>query len=484
MALTYFPVPLFLRDGTKGQKTMNQGFLFLSEAVLLDIRTLFQSTRIVSLFIISYFTFFYVPLHPSFHLLGRDSTFCPTFPLQLFQYHTIRLVYYGVIQRGKIDLRGVLRIVPHALTDDRNGNMLTSGDARPRVAAHVHREIHRQTGRRGYLFQFVVDKPLRTAVLRPFILRPSENRQQIFRPAIRIFVDNLLHALLPPDEHPLSRLPAAIGENAVAEVSFPKVSHVDERHAPRVEREEEHIPCQVPVGLLRQVQSPEATDDLQRNGAFHGSVYPRVDVPERVALLGEPLLHGAVVHGTENAVVERNRVPRHAVGLQESLVFLHQLRGDFVHYNVLAVPETPETAQCGRVRLRRPQLVQAAQLADDVVHEAEKRMPDERLPKHSHHIVGREATAAAAQFHDGGAHQLHVALHLPDNLPNGVHPFRINGHDPRLPGVPLLRKYLVLGRNLSHYPAASHQIDDGARTALDRRWAKFDFHSYHIALFV
>ena len=73
----------------------------------------------------------YFSLNPSLSKRWRILLNIPVTPLQLFQYHFICLVNHGIVQGREINLRGILRIMPHALADDRQRNVLVPGDARP-----------------------------------------------------------------------------------------------------------------------------------------------------------------------------------------------------------------------------------------------------------------------------------------------------------------------------------------------------------------
>ena len=44
--------------------------------------------------------------------------FYTEYPLQIFKNQPVCLVYHGSVEGGEIDLRGRLRIVPHAFADD------------------------------------------------------------------------------------------------------------------------------------------------------------------------------------------------------------------------------------------------------------------------------------------------------------------------------------------------------------------------------
>ena len=163
-------------------------------------------------------------------------------------------------------MRGRLGVVAHPLADDRKRYMLASGDAGPRMPADVHREVGLQPRHGRNRFQFVVDQAQRIAVLPQGVVGSPDDGQQPVGTLGRVFAGDLLHALLPLDEELLSGLAAAVGEDAVAEVLFPQMGHVDERHAARVERKEEHVPGEFQRRSGGEVEVLDASDGLERNG--------------------------------------------------------------------------------------------------------------------------------------------------------------------------------------------------------------------------
>ena len=59
---------------------------------------------------------------------------------------------------------------------------------------------------------------------------------------------NILHTPFPFDEKLLPRLSSTVGKDAVLQVFLPQISHVNERHTPYVETEQEHITGIVKIG--------------------------------------------------------------------------------------------------------------------------------------------------------------------------------------------------------------------------------------------
>lgn len=79
-------------------------------------------------------------------------------------------------------------------------------------------------------------------ILLPIIRIPLCNDgQEVFRFVYGVFVNNLLHTSFPVDEKLLPRLSSAIGKDTVLQVLLSQISHVNERHTPCVETEQEHI---------------------------------------------------------------------------------------------------------------------------------------------------------------------------------------------------------------------------------------------------
>ena len=88
-------------------------------------------------------------------------------------------------------------------------------------------------------------------------------------------------------------------------------------------------------------------------------------------LSGQPFLHGTVVGGTEDAVVERYGVQGNALSFQTSLVFHHQFGIDLVQEDIPTFPKPHEAAHCRCVGLRCACLAQLFQTGDNLSHETE-----------------------------------------------------------------------------------------------------------------
>ena len=130
----------------------------------------------------------------------------------------------------------------HALAYDGEGDVAVACGAGPGVACDVHGEVVLESDERHDFFQFGVDEVLRALVLRAFVgCCIADDGQEVGGWRCWVLVDYGLHVFLPPHEHALSGLLAAVCEEAVGQVGFLEVGHVDEGHATCVEAEEEHV---------------------------------------------------------------------------------------------------------------------------------------------------------------------------------------------------------------------------------------------------
>ena len=126
--------------------------------------------------------------------------------------------------------------------------------------------------------------------------------------------------------------------------------------------------------LSRQVKFLDAPDVLQGYGAFHGLVHSRIDMPEGMFLYGQPLFHGTVVGGAQDAHIERYSIQGCAIYFQPCLVFHYQVLIYIVQLYILVQSETHETGQSRRIGFRCAFPVQAFQLPNDGIHEVEERL--------------------------------------------------------------------------------------------------------------
>ena len=130
---------------------------------------------------------------------------------QQIQYSFIGFIHHSSIQRCKINLRGVLRIMPHTLADDRDWHITALGDTCPRMPTDIHCQGYWQLQLLPDFLQQMVYSVKFVGILLPIIFVSFCNDgEQMLRFVYRIFVKNLLHTLFPFDEQLLSRLPSAV----------------------------------------------------------------------------------------------------------------------------------------------------------------------------------------------------------------------------------------------------------------------------------
>lgn len=123
----------------------------------------------------------------------------------------IRIVHGYRIKRCQIDTRRGFRIVPHALTDDRQRHIFTSGDTGPSVARHVHRQRGWQVKLLSYFLQTAVDIVRGIQILFSFVLPLGMNDgQEKWRGRHSVFINHRLHLRLPVYHHLLPRLVTTI----------------------------------------------------------------------------------------------------------------------------------------------------------------------------------------------------------------------------------------------------------------------------------
>ena len=208
--------------------------------------------------------------------------------LQQFQDFQICLVDDRCAERCQIDARSGLGVVTHPLTDDRNRYVQTPGYAGPRVTADIHGERLGELEPGSDNLQTLVHLVRGIEVLGALVyaVLRTDDGQQVGRAAGVILGYQLVHAPLPLDGELLPGLPPVVGENAPAEVGLAQVGHVDEGHATRIEREQEHVAGKVERGMRPEVHLLDLADDFGSDGPLHGFVHPRVDVPKGVTLGG------------------------------------------------------------------------------------------------------------------------------------------------------------------------------------------------------
>ena len=279
-----------------------------------------------------------------------------------------------VVERGEIDARGALAVVPHRFADDGQRHVAALGYARPAVARDVGAERDGRFDAAADDLEARVDEVDGVEVLpSPPAARRRDDGQQIGRAGRGVAVDDVLHGLLPLDEQLLVGLLPAIGEDAVAQVLLLEVGHVDERHPPRVEAEHEEVAGLPQRRLRRQVECLDAADDDGRDGTLGSPAYAGVDVAERCAVGGQPALHGAVVDGTQVAHIKGRGVGDHPCPPQVGLVGCHHPAVHLAHRHVAPpATEAHEAVDRRRVGLRQPLAPYAPQVADGGSGECEE----------------------------------------------------------------------------------------------------------------
>lgn len=102
--------------------------------------------------------------------------------------------------------------------------------------------------------------------------------------------------------------------------------------------------------VKRKVEALDFADYLHRHSTFDGLADARIYVPEGRAVVGQSLLHGAVVDCPEIAHIERRCVRHKTLLAKPSLIFPYQFRTDFIETQVAAPNAEPHEA-VGRCRI-------------------------------------------------------------------------------------------------------------------------------------
>ncbi len=325
----------------------------------------------------------------------------------------IGTVYLRGVYLREVDAGGLLAVVAQSLADDRGGDVLAAGDAGPGVTRHIHGERMGQLEPLGEGGQMVVD-----AVLRPFVVaslpaRRLDDGQQEGGALRGIAVDYLLHLALPLDGKLLTGLLPLVDEIAAAEVGRGEIGHVDERHAPGVEAEHEHVAGESQLGAVSEVETLQAAYLAQADGTLDGLVDAHIDMAEGVAVGDELLLDGVVVDGAEVAQIERAGVFGDADAPQVSLVELHEVGVDGVELHVMTVAEAQEAVQCGEEAFGRAVAPEAPEDGNALLHEVLQGGICGGLLIGADHIVGSKAVGSGVQAFGHAAKALEV---VPDGF--------------------------------------------------------------------
>lgn len=165
------------------------------------------------------------------------------------------------------------------------------------------------------------------------------------------FVQDVLHLAGPLHGEQLSRLLPAVGDVTVEQVLFAEIGHVDKRHAPHAETEDEHVARKVEAGEGGKVELLETLDLGEGDAPLDRLVYAAIDVPEGMAVGGKPTGNGHPIVGAEDAHVERGGVARQAAPEQGGFVKLQKVGVHLVEREVHALPEADEAVEGGTVGL-------------------------------------------------------------------------------------------------------------------------------------
>lgn len=255
-------------------------------------------------------------------------------------YLAVGIVNNGGVERGEIDASGAFRVVPHCFADGGYGDVAALGDACPAMTGDVGGKRNGASCHTADDAQVAVYQVDGVQILPPLALAGrGDYWQKVRREGVLVSVGDVLHWLFPLDVKPLAGLFAAVGKHAVAEVGFLQVGHVDKRHTARVKTEHEQVTRKLQRMVKRKVEALYSADYLHGHGALDGLADTRIYVLERRAVVGQSLLHGAVVNCPKVAHIERRGVRHKALLVQPCLVFPYQFRADFIETQV-AAPDT------------------------------------------------------------------------------------------------------------------------------------------------
>ena len=151
---------------------------------------------------------------------------------------------------------------------------------------------------------------------------PVQHGQHIQRVAI-VSVDDLLQGRLDAQGEHLPGFLAFIGQHTVADIAFPQVDHVHERHSPGVKTEHEKVAGQRIFGVHgRQVGIVDSPEGLTRQGALAGGhLLDAFSVKGIAGSRGEkPAFDRPVVNGAQVSQVKYDGIGPQAPGQEPSFV--------------------------------------------------------------------------------------------------------------------------------------------------------------------
>ena len=262
-------------------------------------------------------------------------------------------------------------MMTHTLTDDRQGDVLGFGCTGPGVPSYIQRQRQRKLDELTYEFQLAVDVAQPLFILFVLVLAGGLKDGQQVRTGNGIAVQDVLHAGFPPHGKELAGFAATIGKDAVLQVALFEVGHVDEGHAPGVEREEEEVAGQGELGVVTEVELLDAVHGLEGYSPLGGFVDAGIDFAEGMVLWGISLSYGSVIGGSENAVIKGYGVFYNAAVVQVGFILLHQIGGDFMEEQVALLTEAPEAVEGTLIVFGSTVLAHLFQPGNVAMHEAE-----------------------------------------------------------------------------------------------------------------
>ena len=244
------------------------------------------------------------------------------------------------------------------------------------MVRYIHRERHAEPEPFPKFFEFPVDEMRCAPVLPHGILgRIPDDRKKVGAVIVAIPVQDLLHGLLPFNGQTPAGLPPAVGQHAALQISLFQVGDVDERHAPGIKAQHEHVPGVFHARGKTQVQVTYHADRFQWNSTFYGLVYSGVDMLERAALYRQFPVHRTVVDGTQVPHVIGGAVRTYPLVLQPCLVFQHEGGADILQRDVaVPAPKAREAVQYGGVPLGGALLADTLQFLHEPLSEGHEIM--------------------------------------------------------------------------------------------------------------
>ncbi len=157
------------------------------------------------------------------------------------------------------------------------------------MAAYVGGERSADMGHRGYLFERFVGAPqcrfVFSADVAAVVVFRQYRQERVTRGRAGMpLVENPAYVRIKSDADFLSRLVAAVDYFVAHYVGMSQICGVDETHAPAVEEKQEYIAGKVECGQSGKVESLDASDFGQRDGAFGSFLDAGVGFAKRSAV--------------------------------------------------------------------------------------------------------------------------------------------------------------------------------------------------------